>query len=84
MGRALLKHDSSVGNSTSLSPFEACLLNVASTLDRPLSLAMLHAAETGLQEGLTIQDVISVAQRIGLQAGYGARRLNAFDDTAVG
>nr|WP_298937524.1 type I secretion system permease/ATPase [uncultured Ruegeria sp.] len=78
-----MKHDSSVGNSTSLSPFEACLLNVASTLDRPLSLAMLHAAETGLQEGLTIQDVISVAQRIGLQAGYGARRLNAFDDTLV-
>ncbi len=78
-----MKQNTSTRSNTTLSPFESCILNVASTLDRPLSLAMLHAAQTGLQADLTIQDAISVAQKIGLQAGYGSQQLNAFDDALV-
>lgn len=58
-------------------PLEACLLHVATTLDRPLTLAALHAAQSG--EDLTIPDAIAAARQAGIQAGFGARRLGAFD-----
>ena len=77
----------SMSNSTLSNPhltsYEACLLNVASTLERPLTLASLHAAQTGTAGELTIRDVLSVAQQTNLQAGYGKRRLSEFDGKLV-
>ncbi|NVO57773.1 type I secretion system permease/ATPase [Rhodobacteraceae bacterium B1Z28] len=63
-----------------LTAFEACLLNVAATLEQPLTLASLHAAQSGSNDDLTVRDIIDVAHRTGLQAGYGKRHLAAFDD----
>lgn len=59
------------------------MLNIASTLDRPITLASLHAAQTGPGGELTIRDIISVAQHAKLQAGYGKRRLSEFDGRLV-
>nr|WP_298849071.1 type I secretion system permease/ATPase [uncultured Ruegeria sp.] len=63
-----------------LTCFEACLMNIASTLERPLTLATIHAAQTGLDGDLTIRDVVAVAQNAGLQAGYGERRIGELDE----
>lgn len=63
----------------SLSALEACLLHVAAQLDRPLTVAALHAAQSGASDELTVRDAIEVAQNAGLQAGYGKRRLQDFD-----
>ena len=60
---------------------EACILHVADTLDRPITLAALHAAQSGLHGTLNIRDAITAAQRAGMQAGFGARKLKAFDAT---
>ena len=66
-----------------LTAFESCLLNVAATLEQPLTLASLHATQSGPNDDLTIRDIIDVAHRTGLQAGYGKRHLAAFDDSLV-
>ncbi len=62
------------------SPLEACLLHAAATLERPLTLAALHAAQTD-QGGLSVRDAITAAERAGMQAGFGARKLKDFDAT---
>ena len=64
-----------------VSPLEACLLHAAAELDRPMTLAALHAAQTGPSGALAVRDAITAAERAGLQAGFGARRLRDFDDT---
>ncbi|MFY2825408.1 type I secretion system permease/ATPase [Ruegeria sp. MALMAid1280] len=68
-----------ISRAPSLSALEACLLHVAAQLDRPLTVAALHAAQTGASDELTLRDAIEVAQSSGLQAGYGKRRLQDFD-----
>ncbi|MBC7132934.1 MAG: type I secretion system permease/ATPase [Roseovarius sp.] len=64
-----------------MSALEACLLYAAARLDRPITLAALHAAQTGAQGGVTIRDAITAAERAGLQAGFGRRALESFDNT---
>lgn len=63
-----------------LTAYEACMLHVARTLERPVTLAALHAVQSGADGDLTIRDMISVARGAGLQAAYGARKLSGFDD----
>ena len=62
------------------SPLEACLLHVAATLDRPMTLASIHAAQSGAQGGLAVRDAITAAERAGLQAGFGRWKLSDFDE----
>ncbi|SDX00202.1 ATP-binding cassette, subfamily C, LapB [Ruegeria halocynthiae] len=64
---------------TSLTELEACMLNVASTLERPLTVAALNAALSGDTGDLTVRDAMAAAQQAGLQVGFGAQRLEAFD-----
>jgi ATP-binding cassette, subfamily C, bacterial LapB len=63
------------------SALEACLLHAAARLDRPITLAALHAAQTGGQGAASLRDIITAAERAGLQAGFGRRALGAFDST---
>lgn len=63
----------------SLTDLEACILNVAETLERPLTLSALYAAQSGEIEGLTVRDAIVAARRAGLQVGFGRRELAAFN-----
>ncbi|WP_254440050.1 type I secretion system permease/ATPase [Ruegeria atlantica] len=63
-----------------LTCYEACLLNIAATLERPLTLATIQASQTGSDGDLTVRDIISVAENTGLQAGYGERRITSFDE----
>lgn len=67
-------------NASLLTPFEACLLNISSALERPLSLAALHAAQTGADGDLTVRDILALAPKAGMLAGYGAMRLSDLDD----
>ncbi|WP_170516261.1 type I secretion system permease/ATPase [Ruegeria atlantica] len=62
-----------------LTPLEKCLLHVAAQLDRPMTSATLYAVQSGTTGELTLRDAIEVAQRAGLQAGYGKRKLRDFD-----
>ncbi|MEO1109761.1 MAG: type I secretion system permease/ATPase [Pseudomonadota bacterium] len=66
-----------------ISAYEACFLNIASSLERPVTLAALQAAQSGVDGDLTVRDILALAQNIGLQAGYGARPLKDFDDALV-
>ncbi len=68
-----------VSKTPAISALEACTLHIAEHLDRPLTVAALHAAQSGATGDLTIHDVIEVAKRAGLQAGYGKRKLGDFD-----
>jgi len=62
------------------SPLEACLLHVAATLDRPMTLATLHAVQSSEAEGtLGIREAITAAERVGMQAAFGAHPLAEFD-----
>jgi len=63
-------------------PLEACLLQAAAALDRPLTLAALQAAQSAQAEGAGgVRAAITAAERAGLQAAFGARRLRDFDTT---
>ncbi|WP_299948992.1 type I secretion system permease/ATPase [uncultured Ruegeria sp.] len=62
-----------------LTALESCLLNVATALERPLAAATLHASRSGEADKLTVRDAIAVAQSAGLQVGFGAQKLKAFD-----
>lgn len=64
-----------------LSSLEMCLLHVASELDRPLTHAALFAAISDPAGYLTIKDALHAAERVGLQAAFGKRKLTAFDDS---
>ncbi len=68
---------------TTLTELEACMLNVAATLERPLTLAALNASQSGGEGELTVRDAMHAAQRAGLQVGFGARKLSAFDAALV-
>ncbi|WP_294622376.1 type I secretion system permease/ATPase [uncultured Roseovarius sp.] len=62
------------------SPLEACLIHAAATLDRPMTLATLHAVQSSEAEGtLGIREAITAAERAGMQAAFGAHPLNDFD-----
>jgi ATP-binding cassette subfamily C protein LapB len=64
------------------SPLEACLLHAAASLDRPMTLAALHAVQSSEAEGsLGVREAITAAERAGMQAAFGARRLTDFDAT---
>ena len=69
------------GGRDDVTPLEACMLHVASTLDRPITLAALQAAQSGAQGSLTVRDAIVASERSGIQAGFGKRRLKDFDNT---
>ncbi|WP_051927524.1 type I secretion system permease/ATPase [Ruegeria halocynthiae] len=62
-----------------ITAIEACILHVSAHLDRPVTLAALHAAQSGSRSGLTIRDAIEVTQNAGIQAGYGKHSLSGFD-----
>ncbi|WP_170754220.1 type I secretion system permease/ATPase [Ruegeria lacuscaerulensis] len=66
---------------TDLPDLETCLIHVASSLERSISVASLQAARSGVSGNLTIPHAIQVAQNAGLQAGYGAWTLSSFDNT---
>ncbi|WP_424830051.1 type I secretion system permease/ATPase [Ruegeria sp.] len=62
-----------------LTDLESCLIHVANKLERPLTVAAIQAAQSGGSDGLTVRDAITAANRVGLQAGFGERKLSAFD-----
>ncbi len=71
-----------IGKSDEMTPLEACMLYAAAHLDRPLTLAALHAVQSSEEEDrLGVREVITAAERAGLQAAFGARKLRAFDRT---
>ncbi|RLK07500.1 type I secretion system permease/ATPase [Ruegeria conchae] len=65
----------------SITPLESCLLNVAATLERTLTISTLSAARSGEADDLTVRDAITLAQNAGMQVGFGAQKINAFDAT---
>ncbi len=71
------ENDASVENT----PLEDCLLHVAATLERPMTVAAMHAAQSGAQGSLSVRDAIVAAERAGLQAAFGRRKLKEFDST---
>lgn len=63
-------------------PLEACLLQAAAALDRPMTLAAVQAAQSSDIHGAGgVRAAITAAERAGLQAAFGARRLRDFDTT---
>lgn len=76
-----LDHARSAGSPERMSGLEACLMHAGEALDRPMTLAALHAAQSDPDGGLSVRDAIAAAERAGLQAGFGRRRLDGFDDT---
>ncbi len=62
-------------------PLEDCLLHVAATLERPMTMAAMHAAQSGAQGSLSVRDAIVAAERAGIQAAFGRRKLKEFDST---
>lgn len=62
-----------------MTSLEACMLHVAASLDRPITLAALQAAQSGTHGVVTLRDAITAAERAGLQAGFGRRALKDFD-----
>lgn len=62
-----------------LTALELCLLNVAETLERPITTAAIFAAQSGAKGGLTVPDTIAAARASGLQAAFGKLRLNQID-----
>src|SRR6056297_3508160 len=63
-----------------MTPLEACMLHAAAHLDRPITLAALHAAQSSDgSDRLGVRDVMTAAQRAGVQAAFGARKLRGFD-----
>ncbi len=59
---------------------EACLLHVSALLDRPLTLAAVQASQSVDSGGLNVRDAIAVAERGGLQVGFGPIPLDALDN----
>lgn len=57
------------------------MLHVAAFLERPLTLSALHDCQSGPAGALTIRDAIEAGRRAGLQVGFGAKDLSAFDNT---
>ena len=62
------------------SALEACLLHVAALLDRPLTLAAVQEAQSATTGGLSVRDAIAIAERGGLQVGFGPMALVDFDN----
>ena len=54
------------------------MLHVATTLERPLTLAKLHEACSDGTGDLTVRDAVAVAESNGLQAGFGPIKLGDF------
>ncbi|MCC5999277.1 MAG: type I secretion system permease/ATPase [Pararhodobacter sp.] len=69
------------GSSDENTALEECLLHVAATLERPITVAAMHAAQSGAQGSLSVRDAIVAAERAGIQAGFGRRKLKDFDST---
>ncbi len=69
-----------VETTVSLTSFESCMMHVAAAFDRPLTLAALQSAQSGVSGELTVSDATSLAGQIGLQAGFGAQKLSKLDD----
>lgn len=67
------------GDAAEMSQLEACLLHVAASLDRPMTLAAIQSAQAGTQGAATLRDAITAAERAGIQVGFGRRALAAFD-----
>lgn len=59
---------------------EACVLNVARSLDRPTTLAALQAVQSSGADGvLGVREAMTAAERAGMQAAFGAHRLRDFE-----
>ncbi len=63
-----------------ISALEACLLHVAEVLERPITPAALHMVRSDSGSDLSVRDTLTAAERAGLQAGFGARKLRDFDE----
>ncbi len=66
-----------------MTALESCMIHIGKTLDRPLTLAALHDAQSGSFGDLTVRDAIEAGRRAGLQVGFGAQKLCALDDTLI-
>lgn len=64
----------------SVSDLELCLIHAAQELGRTITLATLHDCRSDSAE-FSARDAITAAERAGLQAGFGARKLANFDNT---
>ncbi|TVP68861.1 MAG: type I secretion system permease/ATPase [Rhodobacteraceae bacterium] len=64
-----------------MSALDACILHVATLLDRPMTLSALQAVQTSAQGATSLRDAITAAERAGIQAGFGRRALTAFDSS---
>lgn len=67
------------GTHSTMTALETCMLHVAATLERPMTLAALHDAQSGQAGELTVRDAIEAGRRSGLQVGFGAQKLSALD-----
>jgi ATP-binding cassette, subfamily C, bacterial LapB len=61
------------------SALEACLIHAAAALNRPLTLAALHAAQTGDTKTHRVTAALRAAEVAGMQAGFGHRALADFN-----
>lgn len=61
------------------SALEASLLHVAKVLNRPMTLAAIHAAQTGTTPSDRVAAALRAAQGAGIQAAFGRRKLSEFD-----
>lgn len=75
----MTRHETQPGTSR-LTELETCMLNVGETLERPIPKASVFAAQSDLENGLSIGDALALARQVGLQAGYGKRHLSKLDD----
>lgn len=79
----LLEDEEQVEDGRALSPLESCLLHVAAELDRPLTHAAIFAAISDPGGYLNVEDTLITAEKIGLQAAFGKRKLKDFDATLL-
>lgn len=64
-----------------MTDFEACVLHVAQSLDRPMTLAALHAVLASDDDTPTLRNAMTAMERAGLQVGFGAQALNDLDNS---
>lgn len=62
---------------------EACLIHLGARLDRPVTPAAIEAARVGLSGAFGAREALDVAERAGLQAGFGPRAISDLDATLL-
>lgn len=64
---------------TEATALETCLMHAANSLNRPITLAALQAAQTGKEQTHHIAAILRAAEGAGMQAGFGRHDLGDFD-----